>query len=412
MKKQRKGQKENAKLKHAKEPKIRSDRKQQQTKSASKVNCRTKMKQPIKYTGNTNNKQKTRKAIKNIPKVSKQPVKTRIKCFYANARSIINKREDLEQYVHCDKPDIIGISESWGREGISDKELNLDGYKMYREDRKDKDGGGVLLYVNSDLISSRRYDITNDKYKECLWCDIYIGSQKTLLGVCYRPPPPTAKDAQAEQEEKEEGLVSILEKASKETVLIMGDFNFGDIDWILMEGTGKRAKRFLDCIQDNFLYQHVLEATRGENILDLVLSSEEHMIENLEVGEPFGSSDHCIVTWELITSIETKVNVASKDLKYFDYFKANYDNVRLAAEQIDWANVINGNDVEHDWKGFKTELERLKNSCIPQRKKKLKKCKWITRKVTKAFRAKKAAWERHKYMWTDESYTAFRRKTK
>jgi len=38
---------------------------------------------------------------------------------------------------------------------------------------------------------------------------------------------------------------------------------------------------FSKCVNDNFLFQHVQDPPRGKNILDLVFTFEENMIENL-----------------------------------------------------------------------------------------------------------------------------------
>ena len=74
----------------------------------------------------------------------------KLKCFYVNARSLINKRDDFELYILEEKPDIVGITETWAVEDIGDSELSLEGYAMFRRDRmlglKMKDGG-VLLYI-------------------------------------------------------------------------------------------------------------------------------------------------------------------------------------------------------------------------------------------------------------------------
>ena len=51
----------------------------------------------------------------------------------------------------------------------------------------------------------------------------------------------------------------------------MGDVNQGHIQWKSLESTGGEEKQFLFLIQDNFLTQHVLAPTRGENVLDLGL---------------------------------------------------------------------------------------------------------------------------------------------
>ena len=50
----------------------------------------------------------------------------------------------------------------------------------------------------------------------------------------------------------------------------MGDINHGHIQWNSLESTGSEDQQFLFLIQDSFLTQHVLEPTRGENVLDIV----------------------------------------------------------------------------------------------------------------------------------------------
>ncbi|XP_069191516.1 golgin subfamily A member 6-like protein 7 [Procambarus clarkii] len=41
-----------------------------------------------------------------------------LNCFYTNTRSLVNKSDALCTYKEAEKPDIIGICDTWGREGI------------------------------------------------------------------------------------------------------------------------------------------------------------------------------------------------------------------------------------------------------------------------------------------------------
>ena len=50
----------------------------------------------------------------------------------------------------------------------------------------------------------------------------------------------------------------------------MGDFNHEHIQWNSLESTGIEDQQFI------FFTQHVLEPTRGENVLDIVLSSQKN----------------------------------------------------------------------------------------------------------------------------------------
>ena len=49
-------------------------------------------------------------------------------------------------------PDIIGITESWCTEVVTNAEISFENYDLFRRDRKNgRRGGGVLLYVKSEL---------------------------------------------------------------------------------------------------------------------------------------------------------------------------------------------------------------------------------------------------------------------
>ena len=83
----------------------------------------------------------------------------------------------------------------------------------------------------------------------------------------------------------------------------MGDYNQTRTDWDLLQASSSEGQSFVDMIMESFLTQHVKEGTREDNILDLVLSSEADMVENLEVACPISNSDHKVLYWKLV--IET-----------------------------------------------------------------------------------------------------------
>jgi hypothetical protein len=72
----------------------------------------------------------------------------------------------------------------------------------------------------------------------------------------------------------------------------MGFFNHGRIQWKSLQSTGSEEQKVLNLVQDSFLTQHVLEPTRGENMLDIVLSSQKEFVDNVKICEPLGCSDH------------------------------------------------------------------------------------------------------------------------
>ena len=78
-------------------------------------------------------------------------------------------------------------------------------------------------------------------------------------------------------------------------VLILGDFNFPGIDWVQEQGKGRAVEDFLVLFQDCFLTQFVDKLTRGNAVLDLLLSNDPNMVEELEIGEHLGANYHNFV---------------------------------------------------------------------------------------------------------------------
>ena len=62
----------------------------------------------------------------------------------------------------------------------------------------------------------------------------------------------------------------------------MGDYNHGHIQWKSLESDGSDNYRLLLQTRDCLLTQHVLEPTRGGNVLDLILSSQDELVDNVK----------------------------------------------------------------------------------------------------------------------------------
>ena len=311
-----------------------------------------------------------------------------LKCMFANVRGIvtITKRAELELYVDKEAPDIIGIAESWTKPEHKDGEIALDGYRLFRLDRANqravgRGAGGVLLYVKSTINAVERCDMRDETFKESVWCEVQINKSKLLVGVCYRVPDAT--------EEEDQGLRKLLEMANRETSLIMGDFNY-HIDWERLEGERGKDWIFLDWVNANFMQQHVMEPTRGENTLDLVLTTDENMVENVSVGEHFGNSDHQIVRWELVMeqNQEVKAYVTRPN-----FFKADYEIVRKRLREKELEGAIQGLEVNEAWSKLKEILRETIEEIIPKHKRTNKKRPWVTREVQRKRRAKNKAWK-------------------
>ena len=115
----------------------------------------------------------------------------------------------------------------------------------------------------------------NSKYCEGIWCKKCIDKVNyVIVGVCYRSQ--VADDHEISQ------LFDCINSACNmnHPILIMGDFNYPDINWLSLTADNK-GNKFLKLILDCYLEQQVHLPTRSNNILDLVLTSEVAIKENI-----------------------------------------------------------------------------------------------------------------------------------
>ena len=170
----------------------------------------------------------TGKPISNRPKNISE---TGYRCVCLNARSIVNKKNELNIMVEDIDPHIIGITESWANIDITDAEL---GYIMFRKDRIGRRGGGVILYVKESI---QAYEIKLEREAYCdeaVWCKIVSGNSKLTIGLVYRSPNIN--------EEDNTKIKNAIKEVSKGEYIIMGDFNHGHIQWNSLESTGSDPK--------------------------------------------------------------------------------------------------------------------------------------------------------------------------
>jgi len=90
-------------------------------------------------------------------------------------------------------------------------------------------------------------------------------------------------------------LIACLKEytAGIENSIIVGDFNLPKVNWQTNSSCGDNTARlFLDFVSTRGYYQLVSFPTREENILDLILASDEQTVNSVLSRPPLGHSDH------------------------------------------------------------------------------------------------------------------------
>ena len=96
----------------------------------------------------------------------------------------------VKQTVLENKFDILTISESWLDNSVTNLELEIPGYDLYRVDRQDKKGGGVCVYILQSYKTEVLWDISGISVAgfHQLWIKVQVRNLRSLV-ICtaYRP---------------------------------------------------------------------------------------------------------------------------------------------------------------------------------------------------------------------------------
>jgi hypothetical protein len=258
------------------------------------------------------------------------------------------------------------------------------------------------LYVGSALSAVEEVPHTN--FPEHVWCKIRIcNGTELLVGVCYRSPNKLIHN------DNHSPLRDLIREIHCRNFVLMGDFNYPDIDWSGLQAKTPDSQLFVETLDDCFVTQHVVEPTRQCHVLDLVITREPAMIDVVNVLEPFGTSDHHMLQW----SVNITTNHMNQETEKLDYAKANYEGIRRELGMINWEQEMMGT-AEDCWNSLKNKLEELEHQYVPIKKIKIgtrKKPLWMTYKALKLVTKKNRLYKKYKDK-DHPAYTACIRRAK
>ena len=132
-----------------------------------------------------------------------------------------------------------------------------------------EDDRSLILYLDNRLEATEIQIETN--FQENLFVKIKLSqTDKLLVGLVYISP----SNRTSEYSGKLCSLISEATNKGYSHILIMGDFNYPDIDWenwnTKGDNTNSHEYKFVETIQDNFLYQHTRKQQDGEAQIPLI----------------------------------------------------------------------------------------------------------------------------------------------
>ena len=140
--------------------------------------------------------------------------------------------------------------------------------------------------------------------------------------------------------------------------------------------------------------QVVNEPTRGENVLDFILTSNHTLVNYIKVSP--GIADHDIVVANVNVKTKTKKQVPRK-VPLFR--KANWTDFRsfMAEKKTEILNNLQQQRVEEIWITFKTALQNGISKYVPIKKIGTKKSlPWITQEIKRLVRKRDSLYQKQK----------------
>ena len=182
---------------------------------------------------------------------------------HINPGSLKSHLSEVSSLIDGVELHILAVSETWFTDKMNDNLLKIPGFNLIRHDRKKKRGGGVALYVRSNLKVKTLFKSRSNAFVEFLTIEIDNGKgNKLVFSVVYNPPANSRLDSLRRV------MTDIAE--NYENCIFVGDFN---INFLKICAATKKFQEFLSSVglqcpssePTNFVFN------RNSSQIDLVL---------------------------------------------------------------------------------------------------------------------------------------------
>lgn len=273
---------------------------------------------------------------------------------FLNARSLktVNRTQNkmlmFKSVLEIDKPDIMGVVETWFDDNVGEHEYEDKNYCFYRKDRRGR-GGGLLLAINKQIHSSRMtmLESANDEFNEILVCDVRLNNCNWAVILFYRPPNSNINF--------NHNLRYVLDKVCKagyKNLLLVGDSNTPEIDWYDMTSNNNLEYDLCELFDDYKLSQlNTHSSRRGSvNILDIILTNKPSLFSEVTCGESMIKSDHLELNCMINVYKDTHVKDNAVNRVVYNFKDVNWEEIEYYVSQLNLEDTVNEcNDVNEAW---------------------------------------------------------------
>ena len=157
------------------------------------------------------------------------------------------------------------------------------------------------------------------------------------------------------------------------SLIVCGDFYIPKVYWVetgcWVNQGGQEEEDFLNGCDDYFMTQVISRSTfgpngMGENILDLVLTSDPERILEVDYGPLLGNVKigHAIINITYGIKVENEEN---SNLYKIVVSKANFQGMRDEMNKVNWDSILNGLGIEEAYSRFLCVYNNLCKENVP-----------------------------------------------
>ena len=275
--------------------------------------------------------------------------------IHVNVRSLLPKLDLVKIWAKTSDTDILVLTETWLNKSVTDKDIAIKGYNVFRCDRPRK-GEGIAIFTKNKFQTTLLSSVSLSRQFEflALKLELLKGHSITIAG-CYRPPSATSEALSS--------LNKQLLTLDFNEILLTGDFNW---DWL------SSASDSFKSTCDSFNLTQLIDSPTRPNIkcpeksslIDLFLTNTPHKYSDVGIFAN-DMSDHCaiaVVRQAKLPKSRSRI-IFKRDLKHFCEQAFHHD-----LWDFDWSRISLFNDVELAWKYFHDAFTNIINKHAPFRK--------------------------------------------
>ena len=260
----------------------------------------------------------------------------KFKAAHLNVRSLPKNIVEFSDIISKTDFDIVAVSETWLSKKTPLDRYTLDNFNIFRNDRKNKRGGGVALFCRDHYKAKIIKTPCDKEIPEMLWLEVKVGINNVAIGVLYKQP----KIPHSVFVNLYECLVGIY--AKYEHTILLGDFNVN-----ILEPNSPSTKSLLDNFTEPFSLQQIINkptriTDKSKTLIDLIFVNKPNNAIFSSCCDAPGVSDHhfTYLAYSLKKEKFKPFSVTKRDFKNTDWPKFNHD-----LEVLPWENVYTVSEV-------------------------------------------------------------------